>query len=159
MSNILRTAFLGACYLYLLFLWGQWLWRKESWGQRQSETVIFALFDVRRCCLWSSAVANIFFFFYFMVMKMKYYFTLKALFLKWDFNQSAFVQKLPNLEMNKRFDSWKLISSGVLFSCIPPYCLLLYEQVKQGMVIIITLIMWSSESQITEYIYILFGRA
>lgn len=66
-----------------------------------------------------------------MIMKMKYYFTLKALLLQWDFNHSAFVQKPPNLEMNKRFDSCTSVSSCDLFSCAPT-CVILCEQAIQN---------------------------
>lgn len=74
--------------------------------------------------LWHSGTADI----SFMIMKMKNYFTLKALLLQWDFNRSEFVQKPPNVEMNKRLDSCTLISSSALFSQAVPTCRILCEE-------------------------------
>lgn len=77
--------------------------------------------------LWHSGTADT----SFMIMKMKNYFTLKALLLQWDFHRSEFVQKPPKVEMNKRLDSCTLISSSALFSQAVPTCRILCEEAMQ----------------------------
>lgn len=89
-------------------------------------------------------------FFSFMIMKMKNYFTLKALLLQWDFNHSEFVQKPPNVEMNKRLDSCTLIGSSALFSRVPT-CLILCEQAMPVVCYCYIYSVVYPESQIMDY--------
>lgn len=156
-NNISKAHLFGsACLVYNLCLLEECRKRKgKKWGsgerRRQPWTPFIQLFilNVAIACLNIFCYCRHLFFFCSMLMKMKCYFTLKALLLQWDFNHSAFVQKPPNTEMNKRFDSCTLVSSSDLFSCAST-CIILCEQAKPNVWLLLYLYVVDPKSKIVD---------